>query len=141
MHPTEQILNDIKNKLEISVDGLKTVLWVDMKPDLEDLPVCIITVGGEVMSDYHNHFYRVELDVELKFIAIDEGFDRDVTKLLTIINDADAILKNVSTRLDTIMRFSEIATSEVTDTVDAERPMLVATRTYGITYKRTRGLS
>ena len=61
--------------------------------------------------------------------------------MLTIINDADAILKDVSTRLDTIMRFSEIATSEVTDTVDAERPMLVATRTYGITYKRTRGLS
>jgi len=141
MHPSEQVLNDIYNKLDLSVNGLKNVFWVDEKVGLQDLPACIINVTGESIEEYHNHFYKVVLDVELKYIVIDEGFNRDATKILTIADDADALLKDITTRLPNIMRFSEVGSSELEDSADVERPLLMLTRNYGITYKRTRGLS
>lgn len=140
MHPTELILNDIKSRLENSVSNVKTVLWVDAKLDEEDLPLIMISSAGETIEDYHNNFYIVELDVEIKHIAIDKGFKRHTESFLTVLKDADAIIKRLSDRLPTIMTVDETATSEMTEAINMQHNLLVASRNYRIKYKRTRGL-
>lgn len=140
MHPTELILNDIKQRLENSVANVKSVLWVDAKLDEDDLPLLMITSDGEVIEDYHNSFYIVELDVEIKHIAIDKGFKRHTEAFLNVLKDADAIIKRLSDRLNSIMTVDETATSEMTEAINLQHNLLVASRNYRIKYKRTRGL-
>jgi len=140
MHPTELILNDIKNRLDLNVQNIKSILWVDAKLDIEDLPLITITSAGESLEDYHYNHYVVDLDVELKFMAVDGGFNRHTDAILQSMKDADAIIKRLSDRLPDIMKIDQISGTNLSETIDLERNLLVASRIYRITYKRTRGL-
>lgn len=141
MHPTELILNDIKNRLDLNVQNIKSILWVDAKLDIEDLPLITITSAGESLKDYHYNHYIVDLDVELKFMAVDGGFNRHTDAILQSMKDADAIIKRLSDRLPDIMKIDQISGTNLAESIDLERNLLVVSRIYGITYKRTRGLS
>lgn len=141
MHPTELILNDIKNRLDLNVQNIKSILWVDAKLDIDDLPLIIISSAGETIEDYHYNHYIVDLDVELKFMAIDGGFNRNTDAILQSMKDADAIIKRLSDRLPDIMKVDQISGTNLSETIDLERNLLVVSRIYRITYKRTRGLN
>jgi hypothetical protein len=141
MHPTELILNDIKNRLDLNVQNIKSILWVDAKLDIEDLPLITITSAGESLEDYHYNHYIVDLDVELKFMAVDGGFNRHTDAILQSMKDADAIIKRLSDRLPDIMKIDQISGTNLAESIDLERNLLVASRIYRITYKRTRGLN
>ena len=141
MHPTELILNDIKNRLDLNVQNIKSILWVDAKLDIEDLPLITITSAGESLEDYHYNHYVVDLDVELKFMAVDGGFNRHTDAILQSMKDADAIIKRLSDRLPDIMKIDQISGTNLAESIDLERNLLVVSRIYRITYKRTRGLN
>lgn len=140
MHPTEQILNDIKNRIQNNVQNVKSVLWVDSMLDKDDLPLLMITSAGEQIEDYHYNHYIVDLDVEIKHIAIDKGFRRDKTSFLTVLGDVDAIVKRLSDRLNIIMTVEQTAAGEMIESLNLENSLLVSTLNYRIKYKRTRGL-
>jgi len=139
MHPSELILNDIKDRLEWSVDDIRGAYWIDKKLDLDDLPCVVVSVDGEDIQEYGNH-YLVDLSVNLKFLTVDRGFNLGDKKLLNILHDSNLIVKRISDRLQNIMKVIELSTSDIVDPIDLERSLLTIERVYKITYRRTRGL-
>lgn len=141
MHPTESILNDIKDRITNNVQNIKSVLWIDAKVSLNDFPVLVISSAGETIRNYHNIYYIVDLDVELKFLSIDSGFNRHTQAILTAMNDVDLIIKSVTDRSNLIMTVDNVAGSNLSDSENLENNILVSSRIYRIKYKRTRGLN
>ena len=141
MHPTERILNDIHDKIEMNVQYLKSVRWVDSLVELIDLPCMVITGGEETITPYHNSYYLVDLNVDLRFYCGSQGSTKDVDLFFDMASDCDVLLKDVANRLDTIMSVTELSTIDVNDFADLETPIVGATKTYSIKYKRTRGLT
>lgn len=141
MHPTETILNNIKDNLYQSIDGVNSVFWIDALVDLADLPCIMITNAGESIEQYHNQYYITELSVDLKFCLLEENDLTPLNKLFEIVSEADAIIKNTSLRVDPVMTVKENSTDSLEDSVNFSRPVFSINRSYLIKYKRTRGLT
>lgn len=140
MHPSETILNNIKDNLYQSIDKLSNVFWVDTLVDYKDLPCAVITSSGESIEQYHNNYYIVDLSVEIKYCILEHSQITPLKTLFSIVSAADAIIKDTSLRVDPVMTVREAGTDSIEDSVNISRPVFSVTRLYLIKYKRTRGL-
>jgi len=134
MHPSEQIFNSVMLSIKNSIESVKTVLMVDQKPSLSNMPLVILGGGSEDIEPYHNQ-YLVSLELTARFYLAADGSAQDLKTLAEMIGGVDQAVKNVSG----VMTVNENGQSNIERGRGLERTILFTEKSYLLTYRRSRG--
>ena len=135
MHPSETIFNNLKAAINFKIDSVKTVLMVDAKPKLDDMPLVILAGGSEEIEPYHNQ-YLVKLSLTVKVYLAEDSTAQDLTTLHEIISSIDAEIK----AMQGAMTINENGQSPIERSTGLEKTIFYTEKSYLFTYTRSRGL-